>query len=66
MQNVHSTMQRAIAPHAPPPITPTELLELRAKAWAEVERIEANDANCRRALRAQQRQQHPEWTGVSQ
>lgn len=62
MLNVNSTMQRAIAPHAPPPITPTELLELRAKAWAEVERIEASDANCRRALHGQQ--QHQARMGV--
>lgn len=62
MQNVHTTLQRAIAPHAPPPITPTELLELRAKAWAEVERIDACDPNCRRALRDQQ--QHLASAGV--
>jgi hypothetical protein len=62
MHNVHTTMQSAIAPLAPPPITPTELLELRAKAWAEVERIEASDANYRRALRDQQ--QHLSSLGV--
>lgn len=62
MHNVHTTMQSAIAPLAPPSITPTELLELRAKAWAEVERIEATDANYRRALRDQQ--QHLSSLGV--
>ena len=62
MQNVHTTVQRALAPLAPPPITPAELLELRAKAWAEVERIEASDSNCRRALRDQQ--QHLASLGV--
>lgn len=62
MHNVHTTLQRAIAPHAPPPITPTELLQLRAKAWAEVDRIETSDANCRRALRDQQ--QHLSSMGV--
>lgn len=51
---MHDTMQRALAPHAPPPITPTELLELRAKAWAEVERIEASSPRFRRALQDQQ------------
>lgn len=67
MQNVHSTMQRAIAPHAPPPITPEALqaLRARARAWAEVAQIEASDANYHRALLGQQRQQHPEWVGAS-
>lgn len=62
MHNVHTTLQSAIAPLAPPPITPTELLEMRARAWAEVDRIEASDPKYRRAL--QDQQQHLASVGV--